>query len=36
MDLTVVAMQHQEELSEVQNEVSVGTLFNIKGTMAWL
>jgi hypothetical protein len=29
-------MQYQEELSEAQNDVSSRTLFNIKGTMAWL
>ena len=28
-------MHHQEELSEMQNDESVTTLFNIKGVMAW-
>jgi hypothetical protein len=28
-------MQYQE-LSEIQNDASIRTLFNIKGTMAWL
>jgi hypothetical protein len=31
-----VAMQYQEELSEMQNDESIRTLFNTKGTMAWL
>jgi hypothetical protein len=35
VDLTPVAMQYQEELSEMQNDASIRTLFNIKGTMAW-
>jgi hypothetical protein len=30
VDLTIV------ELSEMQNDESIRTLFNIKGTMAWL
>jgi hypothetical protein len=34
VDLTAVAMQYQE-LSEMQNDASIRTLFNIKGTMAW-
>ena len=28
-------MQYQEELAEMQNDESVKTLFNIKGSMAW-
>jgi hypothetical protein len=32
-DLTVVAMQYQEELSEMQNNASIRTLFNVKRTM---
>ena len=28
-------MQNQEELAEMQNDESVKTLFNIKGSMAW-
>jgi hypothetical protein len=35
VDLTVVATQYQG-LSEMQNEPSVSTLFNIKGTMTRL
>jgi hypothetical protein len=34
VDLTVVAMQYQEEFSEMQNDVSVRTLFYIKGRVA--
>jgi hypothetical protein len=33
VDLTVVATEYQEELPEVQNDASVRTLVNIKGTM---
>lgn len=36
VDLSDVSMQYQEELSEIQNDESVKTLFNIKGAMAWL
>jgi hypothetical protein len=38
VDLTVVATQYQEglSLSEVQNDASIRTLFNMEGTMAWL
>jgi hypothetical protein len=36
VDLTVVAMQYEEELSEMRNDASIRTLFNIKRTMAWL
>ncbi|XP_038656942.1 zinc finger BED domain-containing protein 5-like [Scyliorhinus canicula] len=36
VDLSDVSMQYQEELSEIQNDESVKTLFNIKGEMAWL
>lgn len=36
VDLSDVSMQYQEELSEMQNDESVKTLFNIKGAMAWL
>jgi hypothetical protein len=31
-----VAMQYQEEFSEMQNDVSVRTLFYIKGRVAWV
>jgi hypothetical protein len=36
VDLPVVAMQYQEELSEMQTDASIRTLFNMKVTMAWL
>ncbi|XP_076042678.1 zinc finger BED domain-containing protein 5-like [Oratosquilla oratoria] len=36
VDVTDVSVQYQEELSELQNDESVKTLFNIKGVMAWL
>ncbi len=36
VDLSDVAMQYQEELSEIQNDESVKTLFKIKGTVMWL
>ncbi len=36
VDLSDVAIQYQEELSEIQIYESVGTLFKIKGTMMWL
>ncbi|GFQ74232.1 SCAN domaincontaining protein 3like [Trichonephila clavata] len=36
MDISDISMQYQEELSEIQNDESVKTLFNIKRVMAWL
>ena len=36
MDLFDVALQYQEELSEIQNDEPVKSLFKIKGAMAWL
>lgn len=36
VNVTDVSMQYQEELSEMQNDESVKTLFSIKGAMAWL
>jgi hypothetical protein len=36
VDLTVVAMQYQEELSEIQNDAFITTLVDTKGTMACL
>ena len=36
VDIADVSMQYQEELSEMQNDESVKTLFNIKGVMSWL
>ena len=36
VDLSDVALQYQEELSEIQNDESVKSLFKIKGAMAWL
>ncbi|GFV94339.1 uncharacterized protein TNCV_2267931 [Trichonephila clavipes] len=36
VEISHISMQYQEELSEMQNDESVKTLFNIKGVMAWL
>ena len=36
VDISDVSMQYLEELSEMQNDESVKTLFNIKGVMSWL
>ena len=34
VDISDVSMEYQQELSEIQSDVSVITLFNIKGVMA--
>ncbi|XP_058019693.1 protein FAM200C-like isoform X3 [Ahaetulla prasina] len=36
VDLSGVPMQYQEELSEMQNDESLKTLFSIKGAAVWL
>ncbi len=36
VEISDVAMQYKEELSEIQNDESVRTLFKIKGTIMWL
>ena len=36
VDLSDVSMQYQKELSELQNDRLVKTLFSVKGVMAWL
>ncbi|CAI9720670.1 Hypothetical predicted protein [Octopus vulgaris] len=36
VDISDVSIEYQEELSEMQNDESMKTLFNIKGMMSWL
>ena len=36
VDISDVLMQYQEELSEMQNDESGKTLFNIKGVISWI
>ena len=36
VDLSDASMQYQEELSKIQNDELVKTLFNLKGAMTWL
>jgi hypothetical protein len=36
VDLTVVAIQYKEVVSEMQNDAFIRTSVNIKGTIAWL
>ena len=35
VDISNILMQYQEELSKMQNDNFIKTLFNIKGVMAW-
>ncbi|GFT01073.1 uncharacterized protein TNCV_4054651 [Trichonephila clavipes] len=35
VDICDISMQYHEEFSDMQNDESVKTLFNIKGVMTW-